>query len=129
MTGRIAILLSTFEGEGYLGEQLESFLAQTHRDWVLYWRDDGSSDRTVEVVEAFARGPAAGRVVPLAAPEGRRGANESFLRLLRTTLATEPDAEAIAFADQDDVWLPEKLARGRDALARVPAETPALYCS
>ena len=96
---------------------------------MLYWRDDGSSDRTVAVVEAFARGPAAGRVVPLPAPEGHRGANESFLRLLRVALATEPDAEALAFADQDDVWLPEKLARGRDALAGVPAQTPTLYCA
>lgn len=129
MTGRIAVLLSTFEGEPYLGEQLESFLAQTHRDWVLYWRDDGSSDATVALVDAFARGPASGRVVALPAPEGHRGAIESFMRLLRAALAAEPGAEALAFADQDDVWLPEKLARGRAALARVPAQIPALYCA
>lgn len=129
MTGRIAILLSTFEGEPYLGEQLASFLAQTHRDWMLYWRDDGSSDGTVAMLDAFAQGPAAGRVVPLPVPEGRRGAIESFMRLLREALAMEPDLEALAFADQDDVWLPEKLARGRDALALVPAQTPALYCA
>ena len=129
MTGRIAILLSTFEGERYLPEQLESFLAQTHREWVLYWRDDGSSDATIPLLDRFARGPAAGRVVPVPAPEGRLGAPASFLRLLRVALAAEPQAEAHAFADQDDVWLPQKLARGRDALAQIEASTAALYCA
>lgn len=130
MTGRTAILLSTFDGERYLGEQLESFLAQTHRDWVLYWRDDGSSDGTIALLERFGAGPAAGRVVPVPAPEGHRGAPESFLRLLRVALAKEePGADAFAFADQDDIWLPEKLARGRDALAGTPAQMPTLYCA
>ena len=129
MSGRIAILLSTFAGERYLNDQLQSLLAQTHRDWVLYWRDDGSSDRTVTMMEAFARGPAAGRVVPVPGPEARLGAQASFFHLLAAALDADPDAEALAYADQDDVWLPEKLARGRLALAGAPAGLPALYCA
>src|SRR5271165_889660 len=48
--GKIAILLSTYNGSRYLCEQLNSFLAQTHEDWVLHWRDDGSTDETVEIM-------------------------------------------------------------------------------
>lgn len=129
MSGRIAILLATFQGEPYLDAQLQSLLAQTHRDWLLYWRDDGSSDATAAIMDGFASGPAAGRVRRLPAPERRIGAMASFLRLLSAALDAEPPADAFAFADQDDVWLPEKLARAEAALAGGPAATPALYCA
>jgi hypothetical protein len=120
--GRVAVLLSTFNGERYLGPQLASVLAQTHADWVLYWRDDGSSDGTPALMAAFAGGAGTGRVV--ACDNGRRlRATGSFLALLRHAL-TGP-AGFFAFADQDDVWLPDKLAHGVAALADVPG--PALY--
>lgn len=123
---RVTILLSTHNGERFLPEQLASLRAQTHRDWRLYWRDDGSSDGTLGLVGDFlARlGPCRCVVVP---SEGRVGASESFLRLLRAACADGGDI--FAFADQDDVWLPEKLARGLAALAAAPAETPALYAA
>ncbi|MBV9782369.1 MAG: glycosyltransferase family 2 protein [Acidisphaera sp.] len=123
--GRIAIVLSTFNGERFLPRQLDSLLQQTHGDWRLYWRDDGSSDATVELLEAFSRGPAAGRCVRVHAPAGRVGATQSFMALL----AAAGEEDAVAFADQDDVWLPEKLARGCTALSAVARETPALYCA
>ena len=50
---RAFILLSTYNGEAYVQELLDSLVAQTHLDWVLYWRDDGSSDDTVAIVENF----------------------------------------------------------------------------
>ena len=50
---RVAILLSTFNGARFLGPQLHSLLGQTHRDWVLYWRDDGSTDDTVPLMRRF----------------------------------------------------------------------------
>ena len=57
-----AEVTDVLDGERYLDEQLRSLLAQTHRNWVLYWHDDGSSDSTVALMEAFAHGPASGRV-------------------------------------------------------------------
>lgn len=129
MGGRIAILLATFQGERFIEEQLRSLLAQTHGDWALYWRDDGSSDVSVRLVENFAAAAEGRPVVRVALPEGRIGPTLSFMRLLEAALASEPEAAAFAFADQDDVWLPEKLARGDAALARVPAQIPALYCA
>ncbi|MDR3531025.1 MAG: glycosyltransferase [Rhodopila sp.] len=120
----MAILLSTFNGERYLHEQLASFTAQTHANWRLYWRDDGSSDRTPALMADYAGGQGAGRFV--ACPEGgRMRATGSFLALLRVAL--QGPTAFFAFSDQDDVWLPEKLAHGVAALGHLPPERPALY--
>lgn len=117
-------MLSTFEGERFLTPQLHSLLSQTHRDWVLYWRDDGSHDRTRSLMRAFLSRLGAGRSVILD-DNARLGTTESFMRLLRR--AYSDGNPVLAFADQDDVWLPEKLARGMAALDAVPPEVPALY--
>jgi len=122
---RVAILLSVFNGERYLPAQLASLLAQTHRFWHLYWRDDGSADRSAALMRAFAAGPAAGRVIEVPGLASRQGAARSFLSLL----AAAPPSDPVAYADQDDVWLPDKLARALAALAAVPAEAPAIYCA
>lgn len=123
---RIAVLLSTHNGGPFLEAQLRSLLGQTHRDWVLYWRDDGSSDNTRRLVAEFAAELGAGRCVTVPA-ERRVGTAESFLALLR---AAHADGHPMmAFADQDDVWLPEKLARGVAELATVRRDIPTLYCA
>ena len=123
-TQTITILLSTYNGEAYLAEQLASFEAQTHRRWRLLWRDDGSTDGSVALMRDFAArvGPARCRESASSGPHF--GAAESFLSLLRDAA----DAEAVAFADQDDVWLPEKLARAAAALAG-GGDAPLLYCA
>ena len=121
----MAILLSTWNGARFLQAQLDSILAQDEVPWTLYWRDDGSQDGTEAVMTAFAGGPGRGRCVDLRDGWGRLGATGSFLRLLRAI----PPGRVVAFADQDDVWLPGKLARGLAALNAVPAATPALYCA
>ncbi len=118
----VAILLSTFNGEQYLRDQLASFTAQTHADWQLYWRDDGSSDATIRLMTTFAR--TTDRCIP-DPPGPRLRATRSFLALLRTAL--QGPAEFFAYADQDDVWLPEKLAHGVAALGNLPRDRPGLY--
>jgi glycosyltransferase involved in cell wall biosynthesis len=124
-TTNVAILLSTMNGAPYLGEQLDSLLAQSHADWQLYWRDDGSDDTTPMMMRSFADGAGAGRVVDLNDNAGLVGIMARFLALLRRA----PRGQIVAFADQDDVWLPDKLARGVAALNEVPAHLPGLYCS
>ncbi len=124
MASRVVILLAIYQGERFLPEQLASITAQTYAEWVLYWRDDGSRDGSVALLEAFAAGRGAGRVVQVAGGE-RLGAAGSFFHLLRHAVAAEPGAAAFAFADQDDVWRPEKLAVGLAALADGPG--PALW--
>jgi glycosyltransferase involved in cell wall biosynthesis len=122
----VAILLSTYNGENFLPDQLHSFLAQTHHDWTLHWRDDGSTDGTMRAVDQFATGLAAGRC-HFQQVGGHRQVAHSFLNLLRA--ARQTGAVYFAFSDQDDVWLPDKLARGIAALDSVPPGHPALYCA
>ena len=57
----IAILLSTYNGERYLQEQLDSILGQTYKNWRVLWRDDGSSDASRAIMEAFSNGVGCGR--------------------------------------------------------------------
>ena len=120
---RVTILLATYNGARFLAEQLDSFLTQTVRDWRLLWRDDGSTDETVAIMEAFTAGPAAGRAMRVEGAPGWLGPTATFMTLLRAA----PQGQPVAFADQDDVWLPEKLALGLAAIA--PQADPTLYCS
>jgi glycosyltransferase involved in cell wall biosynthesis len=121
----VAILLSTRNGAEFLNEQLESLLGQSHTQWQIFWRDDGSSDETPELMREFAMGSGVGRVMDLNDNLGHVGITASFMGLLRKA----PRGRIVAFADQDDVWLPEKLARGIAALEDMPAELPGLYCA
>ena len=114
-----AILLSTYNGEAYLDAFLDSLAAQTETAWLLYWRDDGSTDGTVAKLAAWG----SGRAIRVTEPPGNIGVTRSFMTLLRAA-AGHPFA---AFADQDDVWLPQKLSWATEALAAV--EGPALYCA
>jgi hypothetical protein len=101
-------------------------MAQTHTGWTLYCRDDGSGDDTPEILSKFRLGPGVGRCVDISNGQ-RLGVARSFLHLLAA--AREDDANFYAFADQDDVWLPEKVARGVAALTQVPEGVAALYCA
>ncbi|MCQ8278481.1 glycosyltransferase family 2 protein [Acetobacteraceae bacterium KSS8] len=123
--GQVSILLSTFNGAAYLPAQLASFGTQSWRDWMLHWRDDGSSDGTSAILRSFAEGEGKGRCVEVSGAAGHLGIAGSFLSLLRAV----PPAAIVAFADQDDVWLPDKIERGVSALGALPETRPALYCS
>lgn len=121
----IDILCATWNGAAYLGEFMESLQRQTHPHWRLWVRDDGSTDGTLALLEALA---AADLRIALLPPDGQRlGAAGSFARLWERAA---PHATYLAFADQDDVWLPHKLARSlarlREEEARCGADTPVL---
>lgn len=125
----VRILMATWNGAAHLPAQLDSLLAQTHADWSLLIRDDGSSDATPALAAAFAAAHP-GRVTLL--PGGDtdpRGAAANFLRLAAHAAALPP--ALTAFADQDDVWLPHKLARALAVLGpdAAPGAAPAVYAS
>lgn len=98
----ISILMSTYNGAAYIAEQLDSIVAQSVQDWELIVRDDGSADGTQEILREYERQDARIRVVE---DTERRGAMRSFEWLLEHY----GRGEYVAFADQDDVWLPNKL--------------------
>lgn len=119
---RVAILMGTKNGARFLVDQLKSIADQTHANWSLVVSDDGSTDKTKEIIARFARDRPQ-TVVVRHGPE--KGVSANFL-----SLATDPsiDADYFAFSDQDDVWNPDKLARALDWLATVPHDVPGLYC-
>ena len=124
---RVAILLSTYNGERFLPAQLESLLDQTFEEWTLYWRDDGSSDNSIGIIEEFARTAGQGRCVRLQCTEDRLRPTASYLAMLAAVRDRLADGDMLAFADQDDVWLPQKLARGVAALRAQSNARPAMY--
>jgi len=120
---RVAVLLSTYNGEAFLAAQLDSLAEQEGVDVQVFARDDGSTDATRRILADYA-----GRWPALAAPAGGEplGPARSFLALL----GSAPDGfDHYAFCDQDDVWAPDKLARAAAVLAAQSADHPLLYCS
>lgn len=115
--------MSTYNGAPFLDAQLASLAAQEGVECDLFVRDDGSTDNTLAVLAGHA-----GRWPRLAAPltGPNLGPAMSFLALLRSVPG---DFDYYAFCDQDDVWLPHKLARAAEHLGALPKATPALYCS
>jgi len=101
----IAILLSTYNGEKYIKEQLESILKQTYQKFVLIVRDDGSKDKTVEILENYSLKD---KRILLIETGSNVGIKQSFFYLLNYALQYT-NAQYFMFCDQDDVWLPGKL--------------------
>jgi glycosyltransferase involved in cell wall biosynthesis len=112
----VLILLCTFNGEGFLAEQLGSIRRQTFGNWTLIASDDGSSDRTRSILQAFRSSYEPGRVEVIDGP--RRGAAANFLYLAcRDGLASD----YYAFCDQDDIWEADHLARAIGVLEQADA--------
>ena len=108
---QIAVLMGTYNGAEFLPEQLASLAAQTHTNWRLWVSDDGSSDATPGILRRYQEAWGENKLSILAGP--RRGFQANFLEL---TAQPEISADYYAWADQDDVWLPEKLARALECL-------------
>jgi glycosyltransferase involved in cell wall biosynthesis len=108
----LLILLSSYNGERYIAEQINSIRRQSYTDWALIVRDDGSSDATVSIVRALAEQDP--RISVLQDSKGNLGPAASFGALLMHAKEIKPGY--IALSDQDDVWLPTKLARELDRL-------------
>lgn len=119
----VAVLLALYNGERFLGDQLESLARQTHRNWSLSIRDDRSSDNSVPIAQAF-RATMPGRDIRIWSGE-HLGFSRNFLALLSSL---DPTTDFFAYCDQDDIWHCDKLARAVDRLSEIPAGVPALYC-
>jgi hypothetical protein len=102
-TASLSVVMATYNGARFLEPQLASIAAQTRLPDELVVCDDQSSDETVEIVERFAsRAPF--EVLLVRNPD-RLGFAGNFLHAARLSRG-----DVIAWSDQDDVWMPEKLA-------------------
>jgi glycosyltransferase involved in cell wall biosynthesis len=130
----VIILMAVYNGASCLEEQLQSILEQEHACWHLVASDDGSHDDSVAILEKFscqvrAIAEHTGRQIQVTNLQGPGlGAVENFLFLLRQ-VGCGTQSSWIAFSDQDDVWLPDRLSRGLATLRAWKGEGPALYCS
>ena len=101
---KVTILLSTYNGEQFLAEQIKSIQEQTYKGWQLLIRDDGSTDGTRAVIEDFCRKDDRIAFINRGNPQNL-GVIQSFHSLLQYQ-----DSDFYLFSDQDDVWLPDKIA-------------------
>ncbi len=129
MKPALAILLSTYNGERFLGEQLDSLLGQTRRDFIIVARDDGSSDGSRQVLEQYAaRHPRHFHL--LASDSINRGACASFALLMQSALdqagALGLQSAYLMFCDQDDIWQAGKIERQMAAMRAAEADDPSL---
>jgi|GEM_PF-2625071 len=99
-----AVLLATYNGAAYLEEFLHSLEAQSFQDFVIHVHDDGSTDESRFILERYASQNPGKLLFYKDAPQGL-GARDSFFWLLQNVVS-----DTYFFADQDDVWLPEKMA-------------------
>ena len=115
----INVLLSTYNGEAYLKELLDSVLNQVNVDLKLSIRDDGSTDDTINIIKSYNDSR-----IDLKKNDFNMGAKKSFLCMVQNAM----DADYYAFCDQDDIWDKEKLSIACDRLS-VYSDEPALFIS
>ena len=97
---KVAVIMSTYNGERFIREQLDSILNQTYKNIEIVVRDDGSTDKTVEIIKEYQK---SNKNIEL--HEGKNlGFVKSFFELLKLA-----DADYYSYADQDDIWLENKI--------------------
>ncbi|WP_105113953.1 glycosyltransferase family 2 protein [Streptococcus suis] len=115
---KVNILMSTYNGQQFLAEQIRSIQDQTYTDWTLLVRDDGSSDQTKDLLQDFARQDSRIRLIDVE-EQNNLGVIKSFHRLVQYE-----KADYYFFSDQDDVWLPDKLEVSLQEARLYPTDQP-----
>ncbi|MBQ8814216.1 MAG: glycosyltransferase family 2 protein [Lachnospiraceae bacterium] len=112
----ISILMATYNGEKYLREQLDSILTQTEQNRILYVRDDGSTDKTLEIIHEYAM-KYPGMIIPVHDDLGSQGCIRNFMAMLNYA-----QSDYYMFCDQDDIWMPDKVERTLKAMKAAETE-------
>lgn len=98
---KVSIVMTTYNGERHLREQLDSLLAQTYPLHEIIVQDDGSTDQTMQILNEYAERNA---VVHVFKNEAEHGVNGNLYSAMRRA-----SGELIAICDQDDIWEPQKI--------------------
>lgn len=113
---KLAILMATYNGERYLSEQIESIIGQTYQNWLLYIKDDQSTDKTLSIVRKYV---SLDERIILLENHSKYGAKRNFASMMQ-----EVDADFYMFSDQDDIWFPEKVERSISVLVDLENKNP-----
>ncbi|MDY3800677.1 MAG: glycosyltransferase [Bacilli bacterium] len=116
---KVIILLSTYNGQNYIEEQIESLLKQTYNNIEIFIRDDGSKDNTITILKKYEK-----KYNYINVEYGNNiGFYKSFLWLLNNA----PKADYYSFCDQDDVWKNDKIQKAVTKLNKYDNKKPNLY--
>ncbi|WP_075655090.1 glycosyltransferase [Pseudochrobactrum sp. B5] len=121
---KITILLATYNGESFLEEQLKSLNNQTFNKIDILVSDDGSTDKTLKILDEWSRRWNKGSFTVVFGP--RKGFSENFRFLINSLDAQD---SLVAFSDQDDIWHADKLGNAFKQLSAVDLKARAMYCS
>lgn len=117
----VTVLMSTYNGEKYLEEQIDSIVKQKGVDVKILVRDDGSTDKTQKMLEEFQN---------KGILQWYTGRNLKSAKSFFDLVSHAPESDYYAFCDQDDVWNSDKLYRAINKLEGIKNKsTPKLYCS
>lgn len=117
----INILLSSYNGEQYIGEQIDSILSQSLPGFQLIIRDDGSTDKTLNIINSYIN-KHPDKIQLLQDDKGNLGPGHSFLELMKNS-----SAKYYMFADQDDVWHKNKVEVLLENISKQNNNIPQLY--
>ena len=117
---KVIVLMATYNGAPYLRKQLDSIINQTYKNVEIMVRDDGSTDETRIILKEYEN-----KGLIQVTYSKNVGVNKSFFWLMENA----KKADYYSFADQDDIWLPEKLSRAVEHLEKEDHQLPQVYFS
>ena len=118
----VLILLATYNGEKYINEMVDSILNQDYEDWALVLSDDGSTDKTPEILDEYAA-KFPNKITHYRSGQRFGNAQKHFMHLLNT----HRDAPYIMFCDQDDRWHSDKVSKTLEKMQEIEeTDTPCL---
>lgn len=112
----VAILVATYNGENYLTDLIDSIMKQTFQNFICYVHDDGSTDKTMEILIQL-RNKYADKIIILDYPP-TGSAKANFMSML-----AYPSEPYIMFADQDDYWLEDKIEKSLNEIKKIESDT------
>ncbi len=118
---KVQVLLSTFNGQRYVEELIRSIIGQVDVEVEVLIRDDGSSDDTLRIIDALSENFSQIKLI--------KGQNLGVVRSFFELLKIAGDSDYYAFADQDDIWKPQKLASAVLKLKKTNPGIAAMYYS
>lgn len=119
----VAVLMSTYNGEKYLIEQINSILDQSYENIHLFIRDDGSSDNTLKILKSYLNNSK----ITIIFGQENIGYKNSFFALIKEAISNEKKFDYYAFSDQDDVWSTEKISSAISSLEQYKNNSYRIY--
>lgn len=117
----VTLLMATYNGMHFIREQLDSLLSQTYTKWKLVIRDDGSKDKTVDIINEYISRHT--NISLIINDTSLKGACANFAGLFDIAIQ-DNNIRYIMFCDQDDIWKPEKIQTSINAMLAMEQEYP-----